>query len=480
MLQVEGVVKSFDDFMAVNEARNSAVRKGEIVAVIGPNGAGKTTLFNLITGHLRRDRGKIFLKGRRSARCLPTKSAAEESGRSFQIVNVFHRLTVFENVQVAVLSQQKKSNTLFRPAESLAVAETRGILESVGLAEKERRIVGSLSHGDQKILEIAIALGNEPELLILDEPTAGMSPEETFATIELIKQLARTRGLTILFCEHDMDIVFSISRSIMVMHQGRTLIQGTSPKRSRAIRKCRPPIWEGSDARKCEGIHTFYGLSHILFGVSLKVAGKGPGLPSRAKRGRKDDDSAQHHRAEPAKARRPSVSGEKTSPGMDPYLLTRKGISYVPDDRRIFADLTVGENLEIAVRKARSRGGWGKERVYEIFPALQNIESRKGGCLSGGEQKMLAVARALMGNPELLLLDEPTEGLAPALVRSLEEQIKELRETGLTVLLAEQNVKSALRLSDRGYIIDNGQIRYQGSIEELRENEEVRKKYLLI
>jgi branched-chain amino acid transport system ATP-binding protein len=118
--------------------------------------------------------------------------------------------------------------------------------------------------------------------------------------------------------------------------------------------------------------------------------------------------------------------------------------------------------------------------VYEIFPALPKIESRKGGCLSGGEQKMVAIARALMGNPELLLLDEPTEGLAPALVRSLEEQIKKLRESGLTVLLAEQNVKSALRLSDRGYIIDNGQIRFQGSIEELRANEEVRKKYLLV
>jgi branched-chain amino acid transport system ATP-binding protein len=224
MLQVDAVVKCFDDFMAVNEAKLT-VRKGEIVAVIGPNGAGKTTLFNLITGHLRRDRGKILFKGEDISHLPPHNICRRGIGRSFQIVNVFHRLTVFENVQVAVLSRQRKSYILFRPASSLAVPETRRILESVGLAEKEKRIVGSLSHGDQKILEIAIALGNEPELLILDEPTAGMSPEETFATIELILQLARTHGLTILFCEHDMDIVFSISRSIMVMHQGRTLIQ---------------------------------------------------------------------------------------------------------------------------------------------------------------------------------------------------------------------------------------------------------------
>ena len=224
MLQAEGVVKSFDDFLAVNEARLS-VRKGEIVAVIGPNGAGKTTLFNLITGQLQPDRGRILFKGQEIGGLPPYEICRRGIGRSFQIVNIFPRLTVFENVQVAVLSHQKKSSTLFRPAGNLAREETRALLESVGLAEKAKNVVGALSHGDQKILEIALALGNEPELLILDEPTAGMSPEETFATIELIKKLARTRGLTILFCEHDMDIVFSISRSIMVMHQGRTLIQ---------------------------------------------------------------------------------------------------------------------------------------------------------------------------------------------------------------------------------------------------------------
>jgi branched-chain amino acid transport system ATP-binding protein len=222
---VEAVVKSFDDFLAVNEA-NLSVQKGEIVAVIGPNGAGKTTLFNLITGQLPRDRGRIVFKGEDISELPPYERCRRGIGRSFQIVNIFPRLTVFQNVQVAVLSHQRKSSTLFRPAGNLAVGETRSLLESVGLSDKRKNVVGSLSHGDQKILEIAMALGNEPEMLILDEPTAGMSPEETFATIELIKRLARARGLTILFCEHDMDIVFSISRSIMVMHQGRTLIQG--------------------------------------------------------------------------------------------------------------------------------------------------------------------------------------------------------------------------------------------------------------
>jgi len=226
MLQVESLIKSFDDFMAVNGA-NLTVGKGDIVAVIGPNGAGKTTLFNLITGALKRDKGKIIFKKEDISALPPYEICKKGISRSYQIVNIFPRLTVFENAQVAVLSHQRRSSNLFRPAQTIAVKETRSILDSVGLLEKEKSIAGSLSHGDQKILEIAVALGNEPELLILDEPTAGMSPEETQATMELVKRLARMRGLTILFCEHDMDIVFSIAQSIMVMRHGQTIIQGT-------------------------------------------------------------------------------------------------------------------------------------------------------------------------------------------------------------------------------------------------------------
>ena len=226
MLRIEGIDKSFGEFMAVNEA-NLTVGKGELVAVIGSNGAGKTTLFNLITGQLKPDKGKVIFMEEDITKLPPYQICKKGIARSFQIVNIFHRLTVFGNVQVAVLSQQRRSNRLFHPAKNMAVEETNNILESVGLLDKALRIAGLLSHGDQRILEIAIALGNEPMLLILDEPTAGMSPEETSATMDLIRRLTGLRGLTILFCEHDMDIVFSIAQSIMVMHQGRTLIQGS-------------------------------------------------------------------------------------------------------------------------------------------------------------------------------------------------------------------------------------------------------------
>ncbi len=226
MLRVESVQKSFDGFMAVGAA-NLTVEKGEIIAVIGPNGAGKTTLFKLITGQLRPDQGRILFKDENITGLPPHIVCKKGIGLSFQVVNIFYRMTVFQNVQVSVLSQQGKTNRLFSKASKHAVEETERILANVNLLEKAGRVSGSLSHGDQKALEIAIALGSSPDLLILDEPTAGMAPEETSATIELIHRLTKDLGLTILFCEHDMELVFSIAHRIMVMHQGRSIIEAS-------------------------------------------------------------------------------------------------------------------------------------------------------------------------------------------------------------------------------------------------------------
>ena len=225
MLQVDDLHKSFDDFKAVDGVHIS-VEKGQLVAVIGPNGAGKTTLFNLICGQLQPESGKILFNDDEIGRLPPFEICRKGIARSFQIANIFQRLSVFRNVQVSVLSQQRLSNKLFHPAAQLAVNETNHILERVGLLDKNADVAGSLSHGDKRILEIAIALGNEPELLILDEPTAGMSPDETATTMNLIQRLAEKQGLTILFCEHDMEVVFGVAQSIMVMQQGKTIVQG--------------------------------------------------------------------------------------------------------------------------------------------------------------------------------------------------------------------------------------------------------------
>ncbi len=223
-----------------------------------------------------------------------------------------------------------------------------------------------------------------------------------------------------------------------------------------------------------ENIDTFYGLSHILFGLSLKVdAGQVVCLLGRNGAG-KTTTLKSVMGLTPPRSGKIRFKGEEVT-GRQPYQMARKGVGYVPDDRRIFADLTVMENLEIAARKTASGKGWDGQRVFQLFPALGGITKRKGGLLSGGEQKMLAIARALMTNPDFLLLDEPTEGLAPLMVSTLQEAIRTIKQAGFTVLLAEQNVRFTLELSDYGYIIDDGRIRFEGTVEQLTGNEEVRR-----
>jgi len=227
-----------------------------------------------------------------------------------------------------------------------------------------------------------------------------------------------------------------------------------------------------------KGIHTYYGLSHILFGVSLSVK-KGEIVCVLGRNGAgKSTIMRSIMGLTPPREGSIAFKGREVA-GVKPHLLARQGLGYVPDDRRVFAGLTVGENLQIVARPGMGTS-WSKDKVYDFFPPLKAIDGRQAGYLSGGEQQMLTIARALMTNPDFLLLDEPTEGLAPLVVKELAQQIARLKQTGLTVLLAEQNQDVALSLSDRGYILDNGQIRFEGSIDVLKANEEIRRKYLLV
>ena len=225
MLEVRDLVKIFDGFVAVGGVSFDAPR-GSIGAIIGPNGAGKTTVFNLITGHLRPDRGRVTLKGRDVTGVAPHDLCRLGVGRSFQRTNIFPRLTVFENVQAAFVSHRGRGWNLLTPVERLYHDETRGLLESIGLADRAGEVAGFLSHGGQKQLELGLALALEPEILLLDEPTAGMSASETREAIRLIERITRERGLTLLFTEHDMEVVFSIAQRITVLHQGRVIADG--------------------------------------------------------------------------------------------------------------------------------------------------------------------------------------------------------------------------------------------------------------
>jgi branched-chain amino acid transport system ATP-binding protein len=232
MFRVEKLRKTFGGLLAVNGVSFS-LKKGEISSIIGPNGAGKTTLFNLLTGHLKPDSGSIFFRDREITALSPHKICHTGIGRSFQKTNVFPRLTAFDNIQVSLMSWQKKTRNIFQRADHFFQEETEEILSSLGLEDKKDRLAGLLAHGDQRLLEIGITLGTFPELILLDEPTAGMSPNESIKTMELIQQIVRSRQLTLLFIEHDMNIVFGVSEKVRVMHYGTIIAEGT-PQEIRA------------------------------------------------------------------------------------------------------------------------------------------------------------------------------------------------------------------------------------------------------
>ena len=228
-------------------------------------------------------------------------------------------------------------------------------------------------------------------------------------------------------------------------------------------------------------VSTHYGSSQVLLGVSLELyAGEVVCLLGRNGAG-KTTTIKTIMGLPPASAGSITFNG-KSLIGLPPFSIARMGIGYVPDDRLIFPDLTVRENLELAARKPSAPGApeWTCDRVYELFPVLAGIDSNLGGYLSGGEQQMLAIGRTLMGNPSLLLLDEPVEGVAPIVVFELCQRLRELKESGLTILLSEQNLRFATEISDRAYVIEKGRIRYHGRIDELEQDTEIQQKYLMI
>jgi len=225
VLEIADLSKSFAGFRAVSEV-SLTVDTRQIAAVIWPNGAGKSTLFNLITGHLQPDNGTVRLDGRDITGAPPYRLCSMGIGRSFQRTNIFPNLTVFENLQAAFLVHRGRGRNFWSLAESFYRDDTAALLASIGLAGQEKTIAGTLSYGNQKQLELGLALASDPQILLLDEPTAGMSAGETHDTIRLLQRIAEERGLTLLFTEHDMEVVFGIAQKIAVLHQGRLIAEG--------------------------------------------------------------------------------------------------------------------------------------------------------------------------------------------------------------------------------------------------------------
>lgn len=225
-------------------------------------------------------------------------------------------------------------------------------------------------------------------------------------------------------------------------------------------------------------IHTYYGTSHILFGISMHIEeGESVCLLGRNGAGKTTTLKSIIGLSPPKKGS--ILFRGKEVAGKPPYRIARMGVGFVPDDRRIFPDLTVRQNIMLAKRELEG-SIWNLDRIYSLFPKLKDLDNNMGGHLSGGEQQMLTIARTLMTNPSLLLLDEPGEGLAPLVVKAMGEQLMEIKKLGVTMLICEHNVGLAMSLSDRAYVVDKGAIRYQGTISDLKTNEEVRRKYLMV
>jgi ABC-type branched-subunit amino acid transport system ATPase component/ABC-type branched-subunit amino acid transport system permease subunit len=481
VLSVRALSKKFGN-LVVADGINLELRQGEIYSLIGPNGAGKTTFFNMVTGLVPRDGGQILFKNRDIGSLPPNQRVDAGLGRSFQILSIFKNLTVFENVRVAVQARSNHRFALWRNAYSFQDINERtwSILDSMGLSEHADQTAVDLPHGEQRLLEIAITIGTEPDVLLLDEPLAGLSHEDRERISALIQRLAGRHS--ILLIEHDIDRVLAISNRITILHQGRVIAQGepqqvmNQPEVVTAYlgrKQASTGVETGVRASrsqsavpllKLKDVVAGYEGSSVLRNVNLEVGeGEIVALLGRNGVGKTTTLRTIIGTLRPM-AGTIEFSGQQIG-GRPPYRINRLGISIVPEGRRIFPNLTVLNNLQLAQRA----GGCSVEEAFELFPRLRTLQASRGETLSGGELQMLAIARALMAPTKLMLLDEPLEGLAPTIVNEVVRAIGLLRRR-TSILIVEQN-DLVLQMADRAYVMVSGQIAYAGDAEALRQDE---------
>ncbi len=495
LLECRAVTKRFGGFTAVAEV-DLTLADRRLHALIGPNGAGKTTLFNAVSGMYPPEGGRILLDGARLEGLTPERVVARGVARSFQITSLFPALTVFENLRLGGQARDRRRFNCWRRFTTLATVndETRQLVKFLGLEGVEEVPVSSLSYGGQRLVEMGLALAARPRVLLLDEPLAGLAAAERERITALVGRL--TRHMAVLLVEHDVDRVFAFADGVTVMNEGRVIAQGPvevvreDPKvhevylghgRATLAAAPRPPAAGPADpVLRVGGIDTFYGKSHILHEVSLELrAGEVVGLLGRNGAGKSSTLKSVMGLVAPARGRVEFAGRDIT--GHSPEAIARLGIGLVPQGRRLFGHLTVAENLALGRLKRQGGNGlqWDEARIFEFFPRIHARLASKAETLSGGEQQMVAIARALSGRIKLLLLDEPFEGLAPAVTEEVWGSLDRLRRE-VPILIVEHDLDLVLALADRVYVLDRGRISYEGPAAPLRQDRELRRQVLWV
>jgi branched-chain amino acid transport system ATP-binding protein/branched-chain amino acid transport system permease protein len=495
VLEVNGVSKHFGGICAVAGA-NLKLGAGEIHALIGPNGAGKTTLFNLVSGLFPADSGSIRLNGQ-EIQGVPSEQICHRGlARSFQITNLFRGLSIYENLRLSLQARSHVRFNIWRDIDSFPDihAETAELVKFLGLEGIEHVEGGELSYGGQRLVDLGIALGSKPQVLLLDEPLAGLAAAERERVSNLVQNIAA--NIPVLIVEHDIDRVLGFSDWVTVMNQGEVLMTG-SPDAVRADQRVQE-IYTGKgipeiapqrtdDARqdatpllRFERVNTFYGKSHILNDATLNVReGEIVALLGR-------NGAGKSTLLKTLAGLVPAASGTIEYQGCDIAKLpapdiARRGIGYVPQGRGLFAGMTVRENLALGrlARKTDGKTGivWNEEKILEYFPRLKERMDVAADYLSGGEQQMVAVARAMSGNVRLLLLDEPFEGLAPAVTLEL-FKVFDLLRRHMSIVIVEHNLDLVLALADRVFALERGAVFHHGPADPLLNDLEYRKKIL--
>jgi ABC-type branched-subunit amino acid transport system ATPase component len=493
LLEVSGLAKRFGQLQALDRVGLTVADRG-VHSIIGPNGAGKTTLFNCITGVVKPDEGSVVLAGRDIGRLPVVARVRLGLVRTFQVSRVFDSLPARENVRLALQKTSAKGGLGLRPgraARHRIEERCAELLDEVGLGPASRDLPGGmLSHADRRAVEVAMALACDPVVLCLDEPTAGIGVGEAERMTELIGRLGER--LAVLLIEHRMSIVQRVSRQVSVLAYGALLAQGTPdevaadsrvqdaylgrPAAAAALRTALPAAAPGRGTRAASplrddarlnaalppagvaedlvlsDVHAYYGSSHVLHGVSLTARhGQVSGILGRNGAG-KTTTLATIMNLVPARPGSVRL-GERELTGRPTHAIAGLGIALVPENRWVFGDLTVEENLRIA---AGARGSL--REAYAQFPVLAERRQAKGSDLSGGQQQMLALARALVCGARVILLDEPTQGLSPAYVEVVISYVRGLRERGVTVLLVEQSIDVVTAVADTVYLLRDGEI----------------------